>query len=283
MTAREILAASKNRFEDKLEKALVWTCKRVYTKSGFCYLVKQESREISCAIHFSKNYEANDAVGKLENVEVALNTFEKIDFFNEIVTYKDLIIGVSSHGNYNENMKMWHYKCVGSYTPISNQFLVTSEEDILENLGADATEIMLALAAEYPFIPSHFYAGEKTKYVMVRCEDNSDSLNLTMTKDEEDFYIQRKIDSVTFSFVNLTRDEALKEYKRILDESLKPEAKFGVLKVGQLKNNVVYQTSFSWKSNTYEANIEVFYFLRGTIAEESPKILDIIYEQLEAM
>ena len=283
MTKEYLLNASKREFEDKKENAVLWKCKRIYTSSGYAYLVKQTSKKISCAIHFARNFDTSEEIGKYENIEVVLNTFEEIPFDDAVIEYKGFVVAMLSQRNYNEEMRMFHYNGVGSFESISKMFFVTSEDEISENLGVNSMQIFCSLKKDYPIVPSYFKADSVKKFIMCDVEESNEGLNSTIFKNEEGNFVSRKSDSVKLTFVNFTRDEAMAELHRIQEESLNPETTFGILTPPKLENKYMYQLAFSWKSNTYIATFLAFYFLRSDTKVEQPVIQKVVYEQLEAI
>lgn len=283
MTKVDLLKASKKEFEDKVNNAVVWSCKRVFTSSGYAYLIKQSSKPISCAIHFARNFETSDEVGKFENIEVAINTNEEIPFEDAVIEYKDFIVALLSQRNYNETMKMWHYNGVGSFSPISNFFFVTSEDEIIHNLGVNSMQIFCELKKDYPIVPSYFNAQSTKKYIMVDIEEASEGLNSVLSKDIEGRISARKRDNVKLTFVNFTRDEALAELHRIQEASLVESPKFGFVSAPKLENKYLYQLAFNWKSNTYIATFSIFYFISSEALWPGKVIEEVIYEQLQAI
>ena len=267
MTKVDLLKRSKQEFEDKVKNALLWECDRVITDSGYMYIIKKNSRKISCAFHFAKSFETSEEVGKYENVDIALNTDEELGF-DGVIEYHDLTVAFTSQGNYNETMKMWHYKGVGTFDPISNQFMIMDEAEINNNLGVNSMELFIKL---------------KENYIMVDIE-NSDDLGGALKIDEETGkYRLHKSDQVKLTFVNFTRDEAMKELYRIQESTLMPTATFGLMSSPTLENRYLYQIAFNWKSLTYVSNFRINYYIHSTTREELTKVKEVIFDTLEAL
>lgn len=278
MTRKNLLDRSIKEFEDKKQNALFWTCDKIFTKSGYLYIVKKESRPISCAFHYAKSFETSEEIGKYENVEIALNTYEELGF-EGVVEYNGLNVAFSSQGNYNDTMQIWHYKGVGTFDVISNQFMVMSADEINNNLGVNSMEIMLNLQKDYPFVPSYFEAKSEKKYVMVDI-DSSEDIGGALKKDGK--YKLHKSDEVKLTFVNFTRDEALQELFRIQENSLKPDTQFGLMTSPTLENRYLYQIAFNWKSLTYISSFKINYYIKSN-ATYDPAIKDVIFEALETL
>lgn len=283
MTREALLKASIDEFEDKKNNAWLIPCKRVGTKSGYEYLLKdtKNKKKISCAIHYNRNWESSEVIGKYENNEVSINTREEIPY-GSIIEYKDFVIGVTSVGNWNETMAQFHYKCVGGFTPITRKFLITSEEEIEEDLGVNSYEVVLSSwGGNYPIFPAHLDAGSKVKYITVEIENDSDLI--PPHENIEGKVVSSKIDNVTLHFINFTRSECLRHLSYIQQLSLMPDAEFGFIENFTLSSATVYQISFDWKSLAYKATCKINYSLETVDIEKLQTIKELIFENLKAV
>ena len=281
MTKGELLKASIKEFEDLTNNALFWECKKVFTDSGYCFIIQKTSRPISCAIHFARSFETSEEIGKYENIDVAINTREELDF-SGIITYKDFVIGLLSQGNYNETSKQFHYRGVGSFTPISSKFLVKSEAEIDANIGVNAMPIFLKFGGRYPYVPSYFEASSHKQYVMVDCDDDG-SIGNGIFADDADKYALHKSANIKLTFVNFGRDEALAELHRIQQHSLRDDAEFGFMSPPTLDNKYSYQLAFNWKSLTYVSEFKINYCVRSDSSAYISKVREVLFESIEAL
>lgn len=282
MTREALLSASVQEFQDHKNNAWFIPCRRIGTRSGYEYLLKEEDkkRKISCAIHFNRSFESSEVIGKYENNEVSINTREELGF-NGIVEYKDFVIGIVSQGNYNETMKQYHYRCVGGFTPITRKFLVTSEEEIEEDLGVNSYEVILtSWGKDYPIFPAHLSAGSKAKYITVEVENEEE---VSPIRNLEGKAISHQIDRVSLHFVNFTRTECLRHLDYIQSLSKKPETNFGFVDTFKLSSATVYQISFDWKSLAYKAECRINYYLSSLDIIEVSKIREVILDNLKAV
>ena len=281
MTREALLRQSIKEFEDKEDNALFWTCRRIYTDSGYCYILKQESKPICCALHYNKSFETSEEIGRYENIVVSMNTREDLGF-EGLIEYKGFVVALSSQGSYNETMKQWHYQGVGTFDPISNEFLIVDEEEVKNNLGVNSMPIMLRLQRNYPFVPSYFEAKSTKKYIMVDVDPGADLNGAVRVNVDKKLSIHQS-DNVKLTFVNFTRDECLTELKRIQDESLKPDTQFGLLTLPSLENKYTYQLAFNWKSLTYISEFAINYYSKTLDEVEVNKIKEVLFESLEAL
>lgn len=282
MTREALLKASIQEYEDFENNTIVYPAKRILTKSGFQYLIKntEEAKKISCAIHYTRSFDTSESIGRYENQEISLNTREQIDFLS-VLEYKGFLIALTSKGEYNETMKHFHYNGVGAFTPISKQFFITTEAEVEENIGVNSMPFLLELQNEVPYYPSFFQVEDDVKkYVMVDAENAEDLAPVRLNYKGD--YEQPKTDEIILTFVNFTRDECLKEISRIQKISVSPYAKFGFLSTFNLVTADTYQISFNWKSLTYRAKAKINYCLMSSKEkrETIKKIKEVIFKNL---
>lgn len=281
MTREALLKASIREFRDNENNALVWTIERHFTKSGFCYILLKESREISCAIHYNSSFDTDENVGKYENNDVAINTREKLDFWSEIIEYKGFYVAISSVGNYNETMAQWHYAGQGAFKPISDRFLITSEAEILDIVGSNSLYILMSLDLGYSVVPSYYSAFDKSSYIMASI-NATEPLNINHFDIKENAYIQYRKDSVKLSFVNIDTLECMKVIQKINDYAISKNAEFGINSFGALKDENFYQKSFNWKSLVYSYEFDINYYLKvsDSSQETAKRITQIFYDSV---
>lgn len=282
MTREALLKASITEFEDRKNNALFWDCKRILTDSGYCYIIKQKSRLVSAAIHYNRSFETDEAVGKYENNDFALNTREELNYHG-LLEYKGMHFAISSAGNYNETMGQYHYQGSGAFKPISDTFLITSEEEIGSKIGVDCIPIFIRFGKSIgiPTLPSYFEATYSNKqYVLVSCENIDTQTPVYVKKGE---YLQRKQDNVTLSLVNFTTSEAMKYIDLLQQESLKPTPEFGFASLPDLKEKTIHQMSFDWKALSYTSEFQIHYAISSQNDKTDIIIRDVFFDMLEAL
>lgn len=285
MTRDVLLKASVNEFKDNQINAKIWKTRRVFTKSGYCYILKQKSRPLSAALHYNRSFETSEEIGKYENNDVLINTRDELTF-GDIIEYKNMNFALVSQGNWNATMRQWHYIATGAFAPIESQFLIVDEKEVNESIGASSLPIFLSLELGFLVIPSYFdaqtyFAEKQKKYIMVDTEFEQ-VLN-PVYLDEAAFYNQRHVENVKFSFVNLSTAEAMRAIKTLQEASLSPEAEFGFMSLPSLKQQSVFQTSFEWKSLTYLSEFKINYNLKARGDEEISRIKEVMYTMLKEM
>lgn len=282
MTKKDLMNASKREFEDLKNNALYWQVKRIFTQSGYCYIIKEKSTPISCAFHFNKAVDSSEEVGKYSDIEFSLNTRQELDL-NGIVEYKNLIVGILRQGNYNATMDMWHYSGNGTLGVIEDMFLISNENEILADLGVNAMPIFLKMADKYPIIPSYFEPPSKKPFIMVDIEDSNYNINSWIKYKNANEIYERKCDKIILTFINFTKTQAMNELKRIIDLSLIPDKEFGILSTPKLDNKYFYQKAFNWKSLTYKAEFDINYAIQSQSDNEQMQIKQILFNQLSAL
>lgn len=280
MTKSYLLSQSVKEFEDKQENALFWQVDKIYTKSGYLYLVKKQSHPISCALHFASGFNQDSILGKYETADILINTREELGF-EGVITYKGFTIAFTNAGNYNETMGQWHYVGVGAFSPISNRFFITDEKEVDNNLGVNSTETILSLQKDYPIVPHFFQAKTEEKYILFEAfEDGTQSVGSALGFDTNNFMRLHKIDDIKLTFINFTRDEAMDEMYRIQQESLKPDTKFGIMSEFKIKNDEIYQMAFNWRGLAYSCAFTINYYLTKSKKDNLARIRKFVYNSL---
>lgn len=280
MTKDYLLAQSVKEFEDKIENALFWETETIYTKSGYAYIVKKQSRPISCALHFASGFIQDEIAGKYETADIMINTREELGF-DGVITYKDLTIAFTNAGNYNETMGQWHYIGVGAFSPISKRFFITDEKEINDNLGINSTEIILSLQDKYPIVPHFFQAKTEEKYIVFEAfEDGIRGVGSCIGFDENNIMTLHRIDDIKLTFINFTRDEAMAEMYRIQEASLHPKTQFGIMSPFDIKNSEIYQMAFNWRILAYSCQFTINYYTKQSTASNIKKVREIVYNSI---
>lgn len=281
MTREELLKASIEEFRDLQENALFWTCERIFTSSGYCYILLKESRPISCAIHFNRSFESDENIGKYESNDMQINTREDLGF-EGVIEYKGLFCALVSQGNWNATMGQYHYQGTGSFGPINRQFLITNEQEVNKKIGVDSMPIFMNLEFGVPIVPSYYMAKSQTSYVMVDVEYEGDITPILSTRKS---YEQIKVDNVKLTFVNFSTHDAMKFLDRLQNLSLSQNPTFGFLTTPGLQAQHVYQISFNWKALVYESSFKINYCLRGYYENEKAiiRIREAFFESLRIL
>lgn len=260
MTKEELLKASIDEFRDKKDNALFWTCERIYTNSGYCYILKKESRKISCALHYNRYFETDENIGKYENNDMTITTREDLGF-NGIIEYKGIYCAFNRQGNWNATMGQYHYVGIGAFTPISNQFLITDLQEIETKIGVNSMPLFMNLNfKDVVIMPAYYAANSLKKYVMVNTEPLKDLTGIIM---QDEYYQQIKCDNVKLTFVNFKTNEAMEFLNNLQNLSLSENASFGFLSLPTLITKDTYQVSFNWKALAYESEFKINYNLKG--------------------
>lgn len=275
MTREALLRSSITEFEDKVQNCLVWDIERVYTSTGFCYIIKKDSSSISAALHYDMRMEQAEFVGRYETNTIQITTRTELPK-DCIITYKGLTIAINEMGYYNETMGQWHYVGNDIIKPISDEFLITDRGEISHEIGVNSYKILSQLEFDYPIVPS-FYAPLETQksYVVL---DISGGEGITPIFERDNKLWQYKNDRIRLSFVNIETPMALKFLKDLQDYSLSPNHAFGINSINTLVDETLYQRSFNWRALTYTMEVVVNYYLEGYT--NAPQLItDIDYEQ----
>lgn len=282
MTKQDLLKASIAEFQDFKNNALYWTCKRIITKSGYCFIVKQKNNPISCAIHYNRSFETDESVGKYENNDFMINTRVELDYHG-LIEYKGMFFAISSVGNYNETMAQYHYQGSGAFKPIADKFLILDETEVDEQLGVNSLSIFMLFGESLgmPTLPAYFEASYyHTAYILVSVEHDS---SFTPVVSEGNELIQRKIDSVTLTFVNYEVQKVMEFLKKLQDFSVSESSTFGFVTLPDLKERSIHQKSFDWKALSYTSEFKINYVLKSNFLENQCIIKQVFFNMLEGM
>lgn len=241
MTREYLLKQSIKEFQDYSNKALLVPMTRVINKQGFTYLVldKEKARELSCAIHFNREYTITEEIGRLHTTSnIDLSTREPLDIQNSLLIYKnkdtinkrsdtatknepvDMYIFAKSFDGYNETMKQYMYSC---------EALTCDKEGTLHELhdvyGHSSFDVLSELE-NHIVLP--FYADVEPfvdKCAILRIDPSSQE-TLSMRRLVDGRYKQLMKDSVQFTLLHYSRYEAM-QFLRDLENLSLTKQKFG--------------------------------------------------------
>lgn len=265
-----LLKKSITEFEDNQFNTLVYQTKRITTNSGYTYIIKQPNpKKISCAIHLATSWEAEWFAGKVQNIDVSLNTREQIDT-NCLIEYQGLDIAISSIEDYNNTMKQWHYRGVTAYGYIGSKFIIKDEKEIEENLAVDCFPLLfeaLQSVTEIPIFPSYFSVSSvindsNTKCIIVDVDETEcvSLLKTTLNTDLTEKHVQNNNDKIRISFVNTTTTETYTIFAALRDY-IRSQDLLGLVSTPKIYHKKIYQKSFNFKSLIHVAEFDVNYNL----------------------
>lgn len=281
--SREVLLKkSITEFEDNQFNTLVYQTKRITTNSGYTYIIKQPNpKKISCAIHLATSWEAEWFAGKVQNIDVSLNTREQIDT-DCIIEYQGLDIAISSIEDYNNTMKQWHYRGATAYGYIGSKFIIKDEKEIEKNLAADCFPLLfeaLQSVTEIPIFPSYFsvssvISDSNTKCIIVDVDETEcvSLLKTTLNTDLTEKHVQNNNDKIRISFVNTTATETYTIFAALRDY-IRSQDLLGLVSTPKIYHKKIYQKSFNFKSLIHVAEFDVNYNLTINPDAESVKTI----------
>lgn len=281
MTKQDLLKASIAEFEDNKNNAVFWQCKRITTKSGYCYIVKQKPTNISCAIHYNRSFETDDSIGKYENNDFTINTRIELDYHG-LIEYKGMHFAIASAGNYNETMAQYHYQGSGAFKPIADKFLIVDEQDIDEHLGVDSTSIFIEFgnSLNIPTLPAYFEATYfHTSYILISVDFDSILTPIQGCS----LLTQQKVDNVVLTFVNFTPEQAMNVLKKLQNFSVSPDSTFGFMSLPDLKERTIHQKSFDWKALSFTSEFKINYALTSNSTEKCGIIKQVVFEMMQEL
>lgn len=274
MTREALLKASIAEFEDNKQNCLLWEIERVYTSSGFCYIIKKNSTKISGALHYDFDLNLDDSIGRYETNKILFTTRTELPS-DCLITYKGLTIAIKEMGFYNETMGQWHYMGNDVIKAISDEFLITDIAEIKNNIGVNSYKILSQLALSYPIVPSFYAPQESDKSYVVLDITTGQGITPFINRDSKIKHL--KIDDIKLSFVNIDTDNALKFMYDLQEFSKYPDTQFGINAINTFIDEKIYQESFNWRALNYTMSMRVNYYLEADI--DAPTFIkSILYD-----
>lgn len=277
MTREELFKQSIAAFQS--QNVLVWKVKRIYTSSGYCYIIKQSSRETVATFHYNNYVEQTLETGRLIMHDGSITSREKL-YLDEVVEYEGMHFGITSTGNWNETMKQWSYSCQAALNLNSSTFLITSEDEINQKLGYSSFSFLFSAPWDFPFLPG--FCSSETNQKCILANVNS-STSITPIYFIKDFKNQICSDSIELYFINLTTQEVSNQMYKLQEYTLSPEAKFGIRNTPSIIQKSLVQVSMNWTALIYAAELEIFYNMYLEEVDSTPEISKILFKNMASI
>lgn len=277
-----LLKKSITEFEDNQFNTLVYDTKRITTNSGYTYIIKQPNpKKISAAIHLATSWEAEWFAGKIQNIDVSINTREQIDT-DCLIEYQDLDIAITSIEDYNNTMKQWHYRGSTAYGYIGSKFIIKDEKEIEQNLAIDCFPVLfeaLRSITEIPVFPSYFSVSSvidnsNTKCIIVDIDETEcvSLLKTSLDMAQHEKHVQNNSDRVRISFMNTNATETYTIYAALRDY-MQSQNLLGLISNPKIYHKKIYQKSFNFKALIHICEFDVNYNLTINPDTESVKLI----------
>lgn len=277
-----LLKKSIAEFEDRQFNTLVYNTKRITTNSGYTYIIKQPNpKKISCAIHLATSWEVEWFAGKIQNIDVSINTREQIDT-DCLIEYQGLDIAITSIEDYNDTMKQWHYRGSTAYGYIGSKFIVKDEKEIEQNLAVDCFPVLFEVIqsiTKIPVFPSYFsvssvISDSNTKCIIVDIDETEcvSLLKTTLNTDLTESHTQNNNDRVRISFMNTNTTETYSIFAALRDY-MQSQNLLGLVSNPKIYHKKIHQKSFNFKALIHICEFEVNYNLNINPGSETVKVI----------
>lgn len=273
--ARELLNKSVEAFSNKLNKVEIIAFNRVYTKTGYNYIIpiKSKKKYITCSIELDVNYELSENIGYYKDIKAFVYTQEKLvgSFY---LKYKDLYIFINGFDNYTESLSQYKYNGVA----IRSDRVILLDKNISDTTyGFNCMDIITDIP-NYTILPH---------YENISINDFKDGVILMgITEQESPTMLykdlsnnsinQNLIDNVKFLLINIDRSKALTFLEDLQDFSLK-NLNFGIVSNPIIKEIKDYDNVSNLRTIAYEINIKISYNVATLIEKEQKAVNKIIF------
>lgn len=233
-----LINRAKDYFRDLANKVWLYPCERYYTKQGFSYLVldKENRKQISCAIHYGREFVVTEEIGRIHTTNIDLSTSEAIDIQNSVIVYenadlqsilsegktssqkRDMYIFLKSFEGFNETFSFYAY---------NGEALTCDKDSALHEIsGVYGWSVFDKLQdlENYTILP--FFANcESVANKAIFCKI-TDQQSQSMLDNERGTLMR---DSVKFTMLHYTRQECLKFVNDLQNACLNKMVDFGII------------------------------------------------------
>lgn len=252
---KKLLNKATETLKDSINKIKLIPYKRIFTKSGYNYIIPNKRKTITMqgVVGVNVEYELSDNIGYFKGVKAEINTQEKIvgDFFIE---YKDLIIFVNGFDGFTESAGQYRYVGVALR---SDRIHLINDSLANADYGYSCLDIIVDIP-DYVILPKFETLAKESFKEGVILAEIQEQKTLNLFNLGLDSISQSLVDSVRFVLVNMNRAEATKFLKAILDYSLKSQ-NFGIVSNPEIKEISDYDNVSNLRSVLYEIVVKISY------------------------
>lgn len=279
-----LLKKSIKEFEDNKANTLVYDTEQIINNSGYLYILKKPNpKKISCAIHYTRHWNSEWDVGKIENIDYEINSREYIKP-ESIIEYEGIQIAYASIDSYNDTMKQYHYRALSTHG-YSNKFIVLDDKKTEEVISINCFPYLFDFfksATNIPVFPSYFNVSKaitRDDYKFISIDiPSTKCINILSTDIKMlegatvDTYRQNNNDEVKIAFTNMNQVETYSLIAK-LKEFLQSSKDIGLVESMNIYPKEVYQKSFNVKSLTNVCEFSTNYNLFITPDDSYTKLI----------
>lgn len=271
--SKNLLNKANKAFKDYVNKAELIPYKRTYTNTGYNYIIPDTKnlKIIDCAINFSVDYTLSENIGYFKGIRVTIDTQYKI-IGNYYMHYQDMIVFLNGYSSYTETMGQYQYEGVA----LRNDRVKLLDINLTNNTyGFSSLDIIIGIPS-YVVLPRYETLSSKTFNEGVILADVVAQESLCLSQYSDISIDHPMVDDLRFTLINMTRVEAAKFLKSLMDYSLMSK-EFGIISNPILKEGHDYDDVSNLRSILYEIEVKVSYNISIKLEETQKYIKNVIF------
>lgn len=284
MTRQTLLESSIQDYQLKQDNAILYKTKRIANSQGFVVIVLQESKPLSCAIHYREHYDLDNEFGKIQEVRALLNTREPIDTL-DIVYYDNLYFFIDRQDDLNAVMGQYHYELLASYGYIDKRFILVNESDLeVDLIATNSYPYIYNYLNKYPIYPKSFvlvFSQAKTqidyKYILLETENTRPQSMINNI--EKDKVTLNNVEDIKLYCVNFNQQEVLNlAYE--MTNTLAHTNNIGLLSQPKIEQVNKYIKELGIKALNHCISLTINYKIATNIQEQVKEIKQTLYNMI---
>lgn len=271
--SKNLLNKANKAFKDYVNKAELIPYKRTYTNTGYNYIIPDTKnlKIIDCAINFSVDYTLSENIGYFKGIRVTIDTQYKI-IGNYYMHYQDMIVFLNGYSSYTETMGQYQYEGIA----LRNDRVKLLDINLTNNTyGFSSLDIIIGIPS-YIVLPRYETLSSETFNEGVILADVVAQEPLCLSQYNDISIDHPMIDDLRFTLINMTRVEAAKFLKSLMDYSLISK-EFGIISNPTLKEGHDYDDVSNLRSILYEIEVKVSYNISIKLEETQKYIKNVIF------
>lgn len=283
MTKQALLESSIQDYQQDQANAVLYKTKRIANSQGFMVIILQESRPLSCAIHYRETYDLNE-FGKIQEVRALLNTREKIDTL-DVIYYDNLYFFIDRRDDLNEVMGQYHYELLASYGYLDQRFILVNENDLeIENIATNSYPYLYKYLNNYPIYPKSFVivfsqAQTQKDYKYILLETENTRPQSLINNIEKDKVTLNNLEDIKLYCVNFNQQETLNIAYQ-LTSTLAHDANVGLISQPKIEQVNKYIRELGIKALNHCVSLTINYKINTALEQETTEIKKVLYTMI---
>lgn len=274
ISPQELLEASTQKLKDPKNSVKLCPFKRINTKQGYSFLtlLRRKAKNIQAAIQLDVNWDRDEDLGFVKDVNARVNTQEKI-IGDYCILYQDVIIFLSAFSSYTESMGQYEYE---------GKAVAVDKLPLIDKLSADETfgyscVDLLCQIDNYNVIPEFLALGLDLTTEGVFLAKVEDSESVSMLRKSTDRIEQIRTDILEIRCINVTRQNVMHFICDLLDFG-KENNLFGLVSDYQIKEINNYDNYSNLRGIRYSIELSLCYNISSIIKYIEKNISVIMFK-----